>query len=256
MEFILTGPSGLGNEMALPIYALKHIAKYLKPNSNVAMLSYQDIIANPHTVMSVFGMGYQSDIKYRQDSDKIVEWHKASNITQHVVDTRWLFESLGHQIDFFDITKARGEEIFLDLNFNLPIKHRYQYDFVFENTLQHVFNIGIAMSNVFQLCKKGGIIMHLNPLNLINSGFYSISPTLYKDFYEENDSEILHYESFTGIHIQKDFLRSGKEDMMVRPASLTEKAMQLCIAQRNRPERTGVKIPTQTKFKSHPESKL
>jgi len=242
--------------MALPLYALKHIAKHLKPNSKIAMMSYQDIIANPHAVMSVFSMSYQSDIKYRQDSDKIVEWHKAANITQHIVDTRWLFETLGHQIYFFDIVNARGEEIFLDLNFNLPEQFIGKYDFVFENTIQHVFNIGKALSSIFQLCKKGGIIMHLNPLNLINSGFYSISPTLYKDFYEENDSEILHYESFTGIHIQKDFLRSGKENMMVRPERIPEKAMQLCIVQRNKLERTGVKIPTQTKFKSHPESKL
>lgn len=248
--------------MALPLYALRYINEYvllrmpanIKPK--IAMLSYHDIIARPSDVMQCFGKGYNSDIKYRQDSKEIVAWHKAEKITEVVVDTRWLFEHLGFEIDFFDIVQARDNEIYLDLNFNIPSIHRHKYDFVFENCAAQVFNAGTALANTFFLAKKGGIIMHLSPVNMVNHGFYSFSPTLYKDIYDANESEILFYQMFDGIHEIIYSYNIDKNSMLSRPKNLNIKVMQCCIAQVNKEHNTGFKIPTQSKFVKHPMSKL
>ena len=59
------------------------------------------------------------------------------------------------------------------------------FDVVLDSgTIEHVFNIGQAMSHCLKMTRPGGRIIHLTPTsNAVNHGFYSVSPTLYADFY-------------------------------------------------------------------------
>lgn len=59
------------------------------------------------------------------------------------------------------------------------------FDVVLDSgTIEHVFNIGQAMSHCLKMTRSGGRIIHLTPSsNAVNHGLYSISPTLYADFY-------------------------------------------------------------------------
>lgn len=255
--------------MSLPLYALEHIKKYVLPRMpknvkpKIAMLSYQDIIAEAKDVFSLFwdilkNKAYQPHEAFRADSNKIKEWHKAKWLKGWVIDTKWLFEQLDFKFDCFDIVKARGDEIFLDLNFNLPQQFIGQYDFVFENCIDHVFNIGTALFNTFQLCKQDGIILHLNPLNIINHGFYNVNPTLYYDLYTQNNCEILLYECFEGIQKKETHLVNNtyKKWESYRPKNPIHKSMQCCIVKKNSLPGSGMKVPTQSKFLSNPLSKL
>ena len=58
--------------------------------------------------------------------------------------------------------------------------------------MEHIFNISQALENLSKMLKVKGHIMHLSPCNnYIDHGFYSINPTLFKDFYTQNKFKIL-----------------------------------------------------------------
>ena len=58
--------------------------------------------------------------------------------------------------------------------------------------MEHVFNISEGLQNLNKMLKFNGYIMHLLPCNnYVDHGFYSINPTLLKDFYIQNNYKIL-----------------------------------------------------------------
>lgn len=51
--------------------------------------------------------------------------------------------------------------------------------------LEHVFDVPNALNEVAKKLKKGGVVVHLNPGNgFYEHGFWQISPTLYRNFYQ------------------------------------------------------------------------
>ncbi len=55
-----------------------------------------------------------------------------------------------------------------------------------------MFNISEGLQNLNKMLKFNGYIMHLLPCNnYIDHGFYSISPTLLRDFYIQNNYKII-----------------------------------------------------------------
>ena len=70
------------------------------------------------------------------------------------------------------------------------------FDYIINGgTLEHVFDIKKAVSNMSGMLKCGGIIMHTSPaVGWVNHGFYSISPTFFQDFYSVNGFEIENLE--------------------------------------------------------------
>jgi SAM-dependent methyltransferase len=109
-----------------------------------------------------------------------------------VPDAESLFELFGVSLDVYDIVKERGSEIVLDLNEPYPENSQEQYDYVLDvGTLEHCFNVAQAGKNMAGLLRVGGIILHENPFNWGNHGFYGLNPTWYHDFYTDNGFEIL-----------------------------------------------------------------
>lgn len=84
-----------------------------------------------------------------------------------------------------DNSDFEGAEIVWDLN--LPIKDSFveQFDAVFNGgTMEHVFNTPCVLENISRLLKVGGIAIHEVPSsNGVDHGFYSFSPTLFRDYY-------------------------------------------------------------------------
>ena len=105
------------------------------------------------------------------------------------------FNSLGFKtVDTLDVDSYEGANIIFDLNNDeCPKNLINQYDFIYDGgTLEHVFNIGIALKNLSKFLKKQGVVFHSNPCNgYIDHGFYQISPTLYFDYYLRNEFEIV-----------------------------------------------------------------
>jgi hypothetical protein len=69
---------------------------------------------------------------------------------------------------------------------------RTTYDIIFDiGTLEHCFNISQAMQSISLFCKTDGLIIHSNPMTMLNHGFYNLNPTFYYDFYTYNNYEFL-----------------------------------------------------------------
>ena len=106
-----------------------------------------------------------------------------------IYETDAVFRRIGIEATYADISAHTGLEKPIDLN--SKIAKAPQYDVVLDpGTLEHCFNIGQAFVNVRNMTRIGGHILHLNPLNIVNHGFYNVSPTTYYDFYELHGDQI------------------------------------------------------------------
>ena len=180
--------------MSLIALTLDVIAKILPTleksgcgSRKILSLGYPDILASPEQVKSIFGGEVFSHLAFRADSANIVGYHGAQSITDRVVDADSLFTALGYPLDVIDIVAARGGEIVHDLNLPVGPELHERYAVVLDaGTIEHCFNIAQAIANTASMVAKGGVIMHGNPINMYNHGFYNLNPNLYHDFYETN----------------------------------------------------------------------
>lgn len=181
--------------MALNPLALNRLLGKLKPGDAIASMGYPDILCPPEWLADLLGERIEK-LQYREDSEDICRRH---GLRPHKVpDAESLFELYGATMDVFDITSERGCEIVLDLNYPVPANAHKQFDYVLDvGTLEHCFNVGQALINMAALLKVGGIIIHENPFNWGNHGFWNINPTLYHDFYTDNGFEILECKLLT-----------------------------------------------------------
>ena len=164
--------------MALSISQTAYLASILKPGMRIASMGYPDIIVPVED---------SSGLQYREDSEAICKRHGLAQ--RKIPDAHSYFSLKDCELDVYDIVAERGNEIILDLNY--PNVSRETYDIVLDvGTAEHCFNIGQALMNMAAMVKEGGYILHENPFNCGNHGFYSLNPTLFHDFYVQNGFEI------------------------------------------------------------------
>lgn len=197
----------------------------------VASFGYPDIIAQ----IPLEGL------EIRKDSEAICKRHGLK--PRDIPDAHSYFASFGCALDVYDIVAERGCEIYCDLN--VPWGEPYRaprYDLVLDvGTAEHCFNIGQALINMAELVKPGGWIIHENPANWGNHGFYNLNPTLFADFYEQNGFEVQELKLVT---------RDGKVGVpnpVLRFKFPPDEVNIFCIAQRIKVQ--GMVYPVQTKYK-------
>ena len=164
--------------MALPIHALKLLAPYLR-NAKVLCLGYPDILCTSAWVKKTF------DVEITQFTQN---GHR-HNVDYELPESEHFFEILGSELTCIDFASDMGFERIANLNFH----HEFgDFDLVIvPGTLEHCFNIGTAWQNAFDSVKVGGVIFHLSPMTMVNHGFFNFNPTLFHDFYKQNNWEIL-----------------------------------------------------------------
>lgn len=94
----------------------------------------------------------------------------------------FLKQSLGiRDLQTLDHSAYEGAALTHDLNLPLPAALHEQFDAVIDSgTLEHVFNLPIAMASCMQLVKRGGTIFLSAPANnYCGHGFYQFSPELF-----------------------------------------------------------------------------
>lgn len=104
------------------------------------------------------------------------------------------FEHLGFkEVYSLDVSNYENPSFVADLNLDVDEKLHNKFDCIYDGgTIEHVFNIPKFFENIFKMLKVGGYIMHMTPSNnFLDHGFYSISPTLYYDYYSKNKFKIL-----------------------------------------------------------------
>lgn len=166
--------------MALSVSMTAALA--LAPGMRIASMGYPDLVAPEKMLRDMVGEEF-AGVVYRGDSDAICKRHGLA--PRLIPDAHSFFKLLGCELDVYDIVRERGCEIECDLN--RPMFTKPVYDVVLDvGTSEHCFNIAQAVMNMAVFVKIGGVVIHENPFNCGNHGFYSLNPTWYEDFYSQN----------------------------------------------------------------------
>jgi len=223
--------------MALSLSQTEAISRLIKPGMRVCSFGYPDLIAPQEMIDSILKTTF-SPVEFRADSEAICKRH---GLKPHPIpDAHSFFRLLGAQLDVFDVVKERGCEILCDLNQTMV--PRGAYDMVLDvGTAEHCFNIGRALINMASMVKEGGYIIHENPANWGNHGFYNLNPTLFFDFYTDNGFEVQDLKLVT-----RDG-RSFVPNPVKRFRFSDEEVNIFCIAQRIKVQ--PLIFPIQTKYK-------
>jgi len=116
--------------------------------------------------------------------------HDARLARHGCLSDRSFFRLLGFdEVHSLDISPWEGAEILHDFNRPIPGELEGRFDAVFEpGTIQHLFDLPAALSNVHRLLRPGGRVIHgmTTSSNHVDHGFYMFSPTLFHDFYTTN----------------------------------------------------------------------
>jgi hypothetical protein len=177
---------------------LKSAAQTQGPKRLVC-LGYPDMLVTEAQLTKLCGSDILDRIQFREDSRSILQWHGLANSMTRMAESQSLFTALGMSTDFLDIYASRGFEIVADLNKPLPSELHGRYDLIYDGgTVEHCFNIGQVMRNILQLGKVGACIVHINPLNYYNHGFFNFNPTFYHDFYTQSGNRLA--SEFYGVY--------------------------------------------------------
>jgi len=216
-------------------------------NRRVISFGYPDILASPASLEFLLGADTVSKLSYREDSESIRRWHGLQG-NFGIADARSLFEAMGFELDVMDLVEARGGEIIQDLNFPVPERLHATYAVVIDGgTLEHCFNIGQAALNAAALTSRGGFVLHGNPVNMFNHGFYNLSPVWYHDFYKANGFDL---ESAVLVHGPLDAPRVKESPPEQRFIGLPDNTVQIVVARRR--EVRKLRWPTQGKYVANP----
>lgn len=218
-------------------------------STRIVSLGYPDILADDEDLSHVFAEDILGKLRFRDDSDRILRWHRMENRLRRVPEAESLFEALGFQLDVIDITAARGNEIILDLNDPVPYPYLQRYAIVLDSgTVEHCFNIGQAIRNIAGMVALGGASIHGNPLNMFNHGFYNLNPTWYHDFYEANGFVV---EYLRAAHASTGGTRLLEIPAYSRFSGLPENCTLIAVARRD--HLAEFRWPVQTKYRENPD---
>ncbi|WP_020205091.1 class I SAM-dependent methyltransferase [Cupriavidus sp. WS] len=92
-----------------------------------------------------------------------------------------LFRFLGaSSVQAMDQSAYEGATLLHDLNRPVPAALHAGFDCVFDGgTIEHVFNVPVALANVHAMLRPGGVFLSVNAANnQLGHGFYQFSPEL------------------------------------------------------------------------------
>lgn len=58
-------------------------------------------------------------------------------------------------------------------------------------TCEHIFDLPQVFTNIVNLLRPGGVVVHLAPLSWYNHGFVNFNPIFFREFYEHNQFSVL-----------------------------------------------------------------
>jgi SAM-dependent methyltransferase len=119
---------------------------------------------------------------------KPLELHRERDLAARgFISDGCLLKSLGlTEIVRLDCSDYEAPDEIFDLNEPATPSHLVgRFDLVLDSgTLEHVFDVPAVLRHCLRMVKPGGRIIHLTPSsNCVDHGLYSVSPTLYADFY-------------------------------------------------------------------------
>lgn len=237
---------------ALVLTLLQQMRKHLPAEASVCCLGYPDVLISDEQLGKILGPEAASRLSYRADSAEILAWHRLDGKLDRVIDAQSLFAAMGMRFTAVDLVASRGTERIVDLNEPVAADLVGAFDVVLDaGTMEHCFNVGQAIRNIIGMAKVGGFVLHLNPMAMINHGFFNFSPTFYHDFYLQNGHEMsfsIHGVAVDGIQVQAYPVHPTQRQPVQNP-----NAMVMCVA-RKKHDRAPA-WPMQSKYLNNPDLK-
>jgi hypothetical protein len=109
------------------------------------------------------------------------------------LDDKSFFHALGFaEVQSLEFSTTEGADYTWDLNIPISQELDSKFDMVYDGgTLEHVFNLPVALSNICKMLKIEGRIIHDSPTSgYLDHGFTSLQPTLFYDFYSAQNFEV------------------------------------------------------------------
>jgi hypothetical protein len=195
------------------------------------------------------------DVKRVDNEAQLQRWH-----SWHfpIYDTAALFHEFGIEATYLDNQAHRGSERLFDLNqdcidyLELLNGGSLAFDVVLDpGTLEHCFNIGQAFKNVRNLCKPSGHILHINPLSMMNHGFWNLNPQAYEEFYADHGDEIVSAKVIGGPLEERRFYKWKKWERFGAQNSMINEVF---VKRGDTPTMSG--WPQQTKYDAVKKAKV
>ncbi|HET6159645.1 MAG TPA: hypothetical protein VFE34_14970 [Dongiaceae bacterium] len=236
----------------LLLSVLQQLRPHLPAAAHVCCLGYPDILVSEEQARQILGPEIAARLSYRADSEEILAWHRLESRLDRVIDAEALFAAMGMRFTAVDLVASRGKERIVNLNEPLAPDLVGTFDVVLDaGTMEHCFNVGQAVRNIVDMAKVGGFVIHLNPMAMINHGFFNFSPTFYHDFYGQNGHQLV--SPIYGVVVDGIEVASYKVDPIGRFNANDANAMVMCVA-RKAHDRSPV-WPMQSKYLMFPSLK-
>ena len=218
---------------------------------SVCCLGYPDLLISVKEARALCPF-YQGELFVSSNSDATKKWHSVNNV-DGLVCAESFFGMWGVKLVVIDVERRVGNEVILDLN-QRDSTARFKekgYDLVIDNgTLEHCFNIGEAFVNTVRLVKPfGGYILHINPVTMLNHGFYNLNPTLYFDFYSENSFDFLDMAITTLDGTERCEFHPTRRFIVPKTYDRANAGSVITVLARRREPRAKISFPTQAKYK-------
>jgi SAM-dependent methyltransferase len=166
-----------------------------------------------------------------------------------------VFRSLGlAEVLALDYSDFEGAELVGDLNRPVPEQLASRFDVILDSgTLEHVFDVRAALTNVGQMLRTGGRVIHITPCNnFANHGFYQFSPTLLADYYAANafaDLQVFVAEE-TGPHYESSAWELFQFESQRQPVLMTSRRrLLLLVVAEKTPQSTVDRVPLQSYYR-------
>ncbi len=176
--------------------------------------------------------------------------------TDRAMDARGYFAACGGLTDVasIDVSRYEGADFEFDLNNDeLPAELVGRFGVVLNGgTLEHVFHVPNALTNITRMLRPGGLALHILPMsNCVDHGFYQFGPTLMLDYYSAAKFDLLNSAS---LHFGPQ-----AESWLVRPAlpgsygegligAMDDRIAFHLFAARKRPDSLDKAIPIQSLY--------
>jgi len=167
-----------------------HESKRLELQGRLLTLGRQDVFLTTselHGIIDAFGRKPVKEVMP-------VLSRKEELAKSGLISDQYLFSALGFsECMALDASSYEDADVVFDLNKPEPPRELMgQWDAVFDGgTIEHVFHVPNALSNIHKLLRVGGRVIHIAPSsNHMDHGFYMFSPTLFWDYYRANGWDI------------------------------------------------------------------
>jgi len=162
-------------------------------------------------------------------------------------------------LNILDASAYEGADVVHDLNVPIPATLCGRYDAVVESgSLEHIFNVPIALANLMKLVRTGGTLFIGTPANnLCGHGFYQFSPELfYRVLCEDNGFEIRRMVMYEASSPSIELSRNRAAYTVVDPVEARERVLLmsggpvslLVEARKVRDEKPFRKFPVQSDY--------